>query len=378
MTSAFTDHPSAQRSLKSGCSGSLRGFIVDSAQCEATICSFASSLADCRFDAPPAAGNHQDGFSKDVSIHARHSLFGVTRDLRSRVEPLRASGWSRPFEAASPRCEAAASRCEVERLATESVARPPASSLKSAPTAWSPNRHVEVGRAESASDRSRQWRLSPVVGGDDVQRAVQLLSHAVGGARQHRCRRQRRVKTAPPDVARVLCTLHANDVGVCIRRIVAALLRSCDQHRLRRLEPQPDERHRCGSRHLLDGLPVCMPSHTRHRRWRCDLLGRSERRALPTWRRHAPTSATNILPDQGAPGAGRRTDASESRRCGRRPRQARRRRKARDRAPASTCLSPRDLRPRRVMDGADAGVARPSRDTRGPGREAHSGARTSF
>ena len=82
MTSAFTDHPSAQLGLKSGCGGSSRGFIVDSAQCEATICSFASSLADCHFDAPTAAGNHQDGFSKafrftrDTCYSASHAISG--------------------------------------------------------------------------------------------------------------------------------------------------------------------------------------------------------------------------------------------------------------------------------------------------------------
>lgn len=89
MTSAFTDLPSAQLRLKRGCRGSLRGFIVDAAECEATICSSASSLGDCHFDAPTAAGNHQDGFSKGVSIQPRHILLGVTRDLRSRIEPLR-------------------------------------------------------------------------------------------------------------------------------------------------------------------------------------------------------------------------------------------------------------------------------------------------
>ena len=61
---------------------------MDSAQCEATICSFASSLGDCHFDAWTAAGNLLDGFSTDVAIHARHLPFGVRRDLRSRVEPL--------------------------------------------------------------------------------------------------------------------------------------------------------------------------------------------------------------------------------------------------------------------------------------------------
>ena len=86
MTPAFTDHPSAQRWLKSGRSGSLRGFIVDAAQCEATICSFASSLGACRFGAPTAVGNHQDGFSTDVSIHARHLLFGVMPDLGSALK----------------------------------------------------------------------------------------------------------------------------------------------------------------------------------------------------------------------------------------------------------------------------------------------------
>lgn len=89
MTSAFTGHPSVQLRLKSGSGGSLRGFIVDSAQCEATIYSFASSLGGCHFNAPTAAGNHQDGFSTDVAIHARHLLFGVIRDLTSRVEALR-------------------------------------------------------------------------------------------------------------------------------------------------------------------------------------------------------------------------------------------------------------------------------------------------
>ena len=79
MTLAFTDHPSARLRLKSGCGGSLRGFIVDSAPCEATISSFASNLGDCHFDAPTAAGNHQDGSSKDVSIHARRSPSGVKR-----------------------------------------------------------------------------------------------------------------------------------------------------------------------------------------------------------------------------------------------------------------------------------------------------------
>jgi hypothetical protein len=89
MKLAFTDHRSALLRLKSGCSGSCRGFVVDSAQCEATICSFTSSLGVCHFSAPTAGGNRRDGFSKDVSTHARYRLFGVIRDLRSRDEALR-------------------------------------------------------------------------------------------------------------------------------------------------------------------------------------------------------------------------------------------------------------------------------------------------
>ena len=61
---------------------------------------------------------------------------------------------------------------------------------------------------------------------------------------------------APRDVALRLRTLHTNDIGVCIGWIVAALLRSCHQHRLRRFKPQPEERHRCRSRDLFNGLPV--------------------------------------------------------------------------------------------------------------------------
>jgi hypothetical protein len=101
MTSAFTGHPSGQRSLKSGCSGSLRGFIVDSAQCEATICSFASSLGDCHFDAPTAAGNHQDGFSKGVfrlTIEAFEAVIEstvLTGPHRRRRSMLRAAALAR-------------------------------------------------------------------------------------------------------------------------------------------------------------------------------------------------------------------------------------------------------------------------------------------
>ena len=81
-----------------------------------------------------------------------------------------------------------------------------------------------------------------------------------------------------------------------------------------------------------------------------------------------------VLQDQGAPAARRRTGVYESRRCGGRLLQGRHRRKARDPAPASTFLSPTNLRPPRVMDEADAGAVRPSRDIRVPGREAHSAA----
>jgi hypothetical protein len=88
MTSTFTDYPSAQLRLKSGCGGSSGGLIVDSAHCEATIQSFALSRGDSHYDAPTAAGNRQDGprktfrFTRDTCCSASHAISG-------RLEPLR-------------------------------------------------------------------------------------------------------------------------------------------------------------------------------------------------------------------------------------------------------------------------------------------------
>ena len=160
MTSAFTDHPSAQRRLKSGCSGSLRGFIVDSVQCEATICSFASSLGDCRCDAPTAAGNHQDGFSTDVSIHARDLLFGVMPGLRSRVEPLRVRqhGVDRSTRP-SPGCEASGAQSQNRAVRRQDPSRvhPPPQSTGTQPPGPRPNR----GSWRLAESRIRR-SLTPV------------------------------------------------------------------------------------------------------------------------------------------------------------------------------------------------------------------------
>jgi hypothetical protein len=46
-------------------------------------------------------------------------------------------------------------------------------------------------------------------------------------------------------------------IGVCIRRIVAALLRTCDQHRLGGVEPQPDEWTRCRFGCRFDRVSIC-------------------------------------------------------------------------------------------------------------------------
>ena len=58
---------------------------------------------------------------------------------------------------------------------------------------------------------------------------------------------------------RGLRALHANDVGVRIGRIVAAPRSPVDQQRLRRVEPQPDERYRGGLGDLFNGASVGRP-----------------------------------------------------------------------------------------------------------------------
>ena len=61
------------------------------------------------------------------------------------------------------------------------------------------------------------------------------------------------------DVADVLRALHANDVGVRIGRIVAALGSPVYQQGLWRVEPQPDERHRGGLGNLFSDSPIGRP-----------------------------------------------------------------------------------------------------------------------
>src|SRR5688572_19704827 len=64
------------------------------------------------------------------------------------------------------------------------------------------------------------------------ERRGNYRAHLGDRARQHGGRGARGIETQPVDASSVLGTLQTNDLGVCVRRIVTAPLRSRYQHRL--------------------------------------------------------------------------------------------------------------------------------------------------
>ena len=176
-------------------------------------------------------------------------------------------------------------------------------------------------------------------------------------------------RMSPVSCARCMRTTLASASDASLRRWASPV----DQQGLWRFEPQPDERHRCGRRHVFNDLSVCRPRIDRIdddavacTEDECGLFCQGGVDALGHVRR--VSFRTEALQERE-----HRTDASASRRCATPPHPGRRRPTVQDRAPVSTSPSPRNLQPRRGTDAADAVVVRPWRDTRAPFPRAHCG-----